>query len=77
MYKATLASFESARARLKHEESQLPFAANATRIYDDYIHLLVNQGRSDEALAAADQSRAQTLAQGLGVANALPTLRFC
>ena len=69
MYKATLASFESARARLKHEESQLPFAANATRIYDGYIHLLVKQGRIDEALAAADQSRAQTLAQGLGVAN--------
>ena len=27
------------------------------------------QGRSDEALAAADQSRARTLAQGLGVAE--------
>jgi CHAT domain-containing protein/tetratricopeptide (TPR) repeat protein len=68
-YKATLATFESARAQLKHEDSRLPFAANATRIYDDYIHLLVSEGRSDDALAAADQSRAQTLAQGLGVAE--------
>ncbi|MGA3081175.1 MAG: CHAT domain-containing protein [Terracidiphilus sp.] len=68
-YKATLTAFESARAQLKHEDSRLPFAANATRIYDDYIHLLVSEGRSDEALAAADQSRAQTLAQGLGVAE--------
>jgi len=65
-YKATLAAFESARAKLKHEDSRLPFAANAAGIYDDYIHLLVAQGRSDEALAAADQSRARTLAQGLG-----------
>jgi CHAT domain-containing protein/Tfp pilus assembly protein PilF len=66
-YKATLAIFESARAQLKHEDSRLPFAANATGIYDGYIHLLVEQGRSEEALAAADQSRARTLAQGLGV----------
>jgi CHAT domain-containing protein len=67
MYKATLTAFESARAKLKNEESRLPFLANATRIYNDYIHLLVQQGRSDEALDAADQSRARTLAQGLGV----------
>jgi len=67
VYKATLAAFESARDQLKHEDSRLPFAANAISIYDNYIHLLVGQGRSDEALAAADQSRARTLAQGLGV----------
>ena len=66
-YKNTLTAFESARAQLKSEESKLPFLANATRIYDDYIHLLVQQGRSDEALDAADRSRARTLAQGLGV----------
>jgi len=66
-YKATLAAFESARAQLKHEDSRLPFAANATGIYDHYIHLLVEQGRVEEALAIADQSRARMLAQGLGV----------
>ena len=68
-YKATLTTFESARAQLRNENSRLPFTANATGIYDHYIHLLVEQGRSDEALAAADQSRAQTLAQGLGIAE--------
>jgi CHAT domain-containing protein len=67
-YKTTLATFESARAQLKHENSRLPFAANATGIYDGYIHLLVEEGRSEEALAVASQSRARTLAQGLGVA---------
>lgn len=67
IYKATLATFESARAQLKREDSLLSFSANAMGIYDDYIRLLVRLGRSDEALAIADQSRAQTLAQGLGL----------
>lgn len=66
MYEATLASYESARARLKNEESQLPYGTNASGIYDDYIHLLVQQGKTGEALAVADQSRAQTLEQSLG-----------
>jgi CHAT domain-containing protein/tetratricopeptide (TPR) repeat protein len=67
IYESTLNDFESARARLKNDNSRLPFAATATHIYDAYIQLLVQEGKSDEALAAADQSRARTLAQGLGV----------
>ncbi len=66
-YETALATFEGARAELKNEDSQLPFVANATRIYDDYIHFLVGQGKVEEALLAADQSRARTLSQGLGV----------
>jgi CHAT domain-containing protein len=66
MYKTSLTTFESARAQIKNEDSKLPFLANATPIYDDYIHLLVSQGKTQEALVAADQSRARTLAQGLG-----------
>jgi CHAT domain-containing protein len=69
MYKATLAAYESARATLKNEETKLPFGANATRIYDSYIHLLMEQGRTETALATADQSRARTLEQGLEVAT--------
>jgi CHAT domain-containing protein/Tfp pilus assembly protein PilF len=65
MLRVTLGDFEAARAQLKSEESTLPFVANATPIYDDYIRLLLDQGRSDEALAVADRSRARTLAQGL------------
>jgi CHAT domain-containing protein len=64
-FKVALATFESARAGIQHDASQLPFAANATRIYDHYIHFLVSQGRIDEALLVADQSRARTMAQGL------------
>ena len=66
-YKATLNEFDAARAQLKSEESTLPFLANAANIYDDYIHLLVQEGRVDEALALADRGRARTLAESLGV----------
>ncbi len=41
MYRTSLETFEAARADLKNEESKLPFLANATDIYDDYIHFLV------------------------------------
>lgn len=74
-YQTALTTFATARQDLKNEESKLPFLTNATPIYDDYIHFLVKQGRADEALAAADQSRAQTLAQGLGVETARPSLK--
>lgn len=65
MYRATLSIYEAARAQLTSEESQLPFGANAAEIYDHYIQLLVQQGRSDTALAVADQSRAQALERSL------------
>ncbi len=74
-YHSGLKTFESARAEIQNEDSRLPFLANATRIYDDYIHFLVKQGKTDEALAAADQSRARTLAQGLGVNSSKPSLQ--
>jgi CHAT domain-containing protein len=66
-YRTSLTTFESARSQLKNEASKLPFLANATSIYDDYIQFLVKRGKTDEALALADQSRARTLAQGLGI----------
>ncbi len=65
-YRAALATFEGARPSLKHNDTSLPFSANAARIYDDYVHFLVAQGRTDEALRWADYSRARTLAEGLG-----------
>ncbi len=67
MYATALATFEQARSRLQNEDSKLPFLTNAAPIYDDYIDLLIGQGRADQALALADHSRARTLAQGLGL----------
>ncbi len=66
-YSAALSTFEAARSSLQHEESSLPFPANASRIYDDYIHFLVSRGKTSKALQVAEYSRGRTLAEGLGV----------
>jgi CHAT domain-containing protein/Flp pilus assembly protein TadD len=66
-YRAALSTFEGARSSLQHEESSLPFPANASRIYDDYIHFLVSSGKTNEALQVAEYSRGRMLAEGLGV----------
>ena len=66
-YRAALTTFETARSSLQHEESSLPFPANASSIYDDYIHFLVSQGKPAEALRVAEYSRGRALAEGLGL----------
>jgi CHAT domain-containing protein len=66
-YRAALTTFESARATVQHEDFQLSFLTNAAHIYDDYVHFLVAQGKTEEALRRADYSRARTLSEGLGV----------
>ncbi|MGA7080459.1 MAG: CHAT domain-containing protein [Terriglobales bacterium] len=66
-YRLALATFEGARADVRHEESQISFLTNAARIYDDYVHFLVTHGKTDDALRWADYSRARTLAEGLGL----------
>jgi CHAT domain-containing protein len=66
-YRKALRTFEAARSSLHYEDFQLPFMANATQLYDDYIHFLLQQGKTAEALQTAEYSRAQTLAEGLGL----------
>jgi CHAT domain-containing protein/Tfp pilus assembly protein PilF len=66
-YRAALSTFEAARDTVRHEDSQLSFLTNASHIYDDYVHFLVAQKKTNEALRWADYSRARTLAEGLGL----------
>jgi CHAT domain-containing protein len=66
-YREAITTVESARSSLQREDFQLPFMANAAHLYDDYIHFLLTQGKTAEALEIADFSRARTLAGGLGV----------
>jgi CHAT domain-containing protein len=66
-YQTALSTFETARSELKHEDSRLPFLTNAARIYDDYIHFLIAQGKTNQALKVAEYSRARTLNEGLGL----------
>ena len=72
-YRTALNTFESARDQLRDENSKLPFYANATAIYDDYIHFLVSRHKPEEALLIADQSRARTLAQKTGLKSTSTT----
>lgn len=65
-YRAALSTFEGARAAL-HEDTSLPFPANAARIYDDYVRFLVGKGKTNEALQIAEYQRGRTLAEGLGI----------
>ena len=64
-YRAALDTFESARATVRREDLQFSFLTNAASIYDDYLHFLVEQGRTEEALEWADYSRGRTLSEGL------------
>ena len=65
-YRTALLTFESARSSLQHEYLRLPFLANASGLYDDYINLLVSEHKVADALNAADHARARTLSEGLG-----------
>jgi CHAT domain-containing protein len=66
-YRAALAAFEEARDAVNHANFRLSFLANASSIYDDYVHFLVAEGRTDDALRWADYGRARTLAEDLGL----------
>lgn len=66
-YLNALTTLECARGSVNHEELRLSFLTNGWRVYDDYLRFLVGQGKTDEALQIADYSRAQTLAEGLGL----------
>jgi CHAT domain-containing protein/Tfp pilus assembly protein PilF len=65
-YRAALNTFEGARSAL-HEDTSLPFPANAAGIYDDYIRFLVDRKKTNEALQIAEYQRGRTLAEGLRV----------
>ncbi len=66
-YQAALSTLECARSSVGLEEFRLSFLTHAADIYDDYIHFLVEHGKSAAALQTAEYSRAQTLAEGLGL----------
>ena len=65
-YRATLATFETARSSIQHEDVKIPFLANASSLYNDYVRFLLSQEKTAEALSVADHGRARTLAEGVG-----------
>jgi CHAT domain-containing protein/Flp pilus assembly protein TadD len=65
-YRTTIKTFENARSEIQHEGVKLPFLSNASSLYDDYVHFLLSENKTAEALSVADHARARTLAEGLG-----------
>jgi len=68
-FRRAIGTIASARSEVKNEELRLAFLSNAIAFYNDYIELLIVQGRAEEALQVAEVSRAQTLAEGLGLGS--------
>jgi CHAT domain-containing protein len=68
-YRKALATFESARGEIQHQDAQISFLTNAASLYDDYVQFLVARGKPNEALRWADYNRARNLAEGLGLAK--------
>ncbi|HTP44064.1 MAG TPA: CHAT domain-containing tetratricopeptide repeat protein, partial [Candidatus Acidoferrum sp.] len=66
-FRRAVNTIASARAAIQSEELRLPFLSNAISFYNDYIEFLIAQGRTEDALQVAEVSRAQTLAEGLGL----------
>jgi len=65
-YRDSIKTFETARSEIQREGARLPFLSNASSLYDDYVGLLLTNGKIGDALSAADHARARTLSEGLG-----------
>ncbi len=55
-----------ARRKVISEELRLPFGSLVRELYDRYVEFLLAANRREDALNAAEQSRAQTLEEALG-----------
>jgi CHAT domain-containing protein len=64
-FRSAIDTAAEARKDVKSDELRLPFGALIREVYDDYVFFLLTAGRIPEALAVAEVSRAQTLAEAL------------
>jgi len=64
-FRNAITTIEAARSSVHRDDFRLSFLTGAIQFYDDYIDFLISHHRSDDALNAAELSRARTLAEGL------------
>ncbi len=67
-FRRAIESFDRQRSSFRSVDSRLPFQENGTDLYLGYMEQLIQEGRTEEALAVLDESRAKTLAEGFGLA---------
>jgi CHAT domain-containing protein len=66
-YEDAVKTFDAARRQQGSDEFKIAFRAGVNRYYSPYVRFLMNQGNHFDALSVAELSRAQVLAERLGV----------
>jgi CHAT domain-containing protein/Flp pilus assembly protein TadD len=64
-FRRSISTLQRQRASLSNIESTLPFLANGSDLYVAYTEHLIREHKTEEALNVIDQSRAESLADGL------------
>jgi CHAT domain-containing protein/Flp pilus assembly protein TadD len=64
-FRRSIDTFQRSRASLASIDSTLPFLANGNDLYAGYSEYLIREHRPDEALNVIDESRAESLMDGL------------
>lgn len=68
-FRCSIDTFQRQRSSLTRVESTLPFLANGSDLYNRYSEHLIHENRPDEALNVIDESRAESLEDGLHLAR--------
>jgi CHAT domain-containing protein/predicted negative regulator of RcsB-dependent stress response len=68
-FRRSIDTFQRRRSALGSVESALPFLANGNDLYVSYTKFLIDEHRTDEALNVIDESRAESLEDGLHVSR--------
>lgn len=66
-FRRAIATFRNQRSSLHSVDSRLPFFENGSSLYLGSMEQLIREGKPNDALQVLDQSRAETLAEGLGI----------
>jgi tetratricopeptide (TPR) repeat protein len=69
-FERSINTFQHQRSSLTSVESSLPFLENGSDLYLNYMKHLIDEQRPEEALNIIDESRAESLADGLHLSSA-------
>jgi CHAT domain-containing protein/Flp pilus assembly protein TadD len=71
-FRRSIDTFQHSRASLSSVDSALPFLSNGAELYETYSEYLIDQHKTGEALSVIDQSRAESLEDGLHLTRSGP-----
>jgi len=75
-FRKAIGTIETARAAVERQDFRVSFLSSAFQFYTAYMDFLVSRGRSLDALAVADLSRSQSLAESLSLDSPSSTPSF-